>query len=143
MISRYSTYKAIVDCLCNLLPEAQTAERNSAFRTQPERNAVYILHHIIDLDIPKALQAGVVSRWLVQYPFGGSDTSKPGQEKAIMEIINNASYYEDMDFGRTMRGLLSIMLRTPSLRKEMVGYSLWDSPSFNDITVGVKAPRPE
>lgn len=134
VICHHSTYKAIVDCLCNLLPEARTAERTSAFRTQPERNAVYVLRHILDLDIPKALEAGVISKWLVQYPFDDSGTSRYGNKKTIMEIIDNPSYYEDIDFGRTMRGMLFTMSRTPSLRKEMVAYSLLDAPKGNDIT---------
>lgn len=143
MICHHSTYKAIVDCLCNLLPEARTAEKSCAFRTQPERNAVYVLRHILDLDIPKALEAGVISKWLVQYPFDGSGTSRYRNKNTIIEIIDNPSYYEDIDFGRTMRGMLFTMSRTPSLRKEMVAYSLLDAPKGNDITVSVESPRPK
>ncbi|KAF6230150.1 hypothetical protein HO133_004489 [Letharia lupina] len=134
MICRHSTYKAIVDCLCNLLPEAQSAERKSAFRTQPERNALYVLHHILGYDNAKAVEAGVISRWLAQYPFGGGDASKYKKKKTIMEILDNRSYYEDGDFGRTMREMLFCMSRIPLLRDEMVEHGLLDFPKGNHIT---------
>ncbi len=138
MICRHSTYKAIVDCLCNLLPEAQTAEKNSTLRTQPERNAIYVLHHILGFDVAKALEAGVISRWLAQYPFGGANASKHKKKKTIIKILDNPSYYEDSDFGRTMRAMLFCMSRTSSLRKEMVQHGLLDPPQKgNDIIVSV------
>ena len=143
MICRHSTYKAIVDCLCNLLPEAQNAEKNSAFRTQPERNAVYVLHNILDLDVPNALRAGVISRWLVQYPFGGAGASKYKKKKTIMEILDSETYYEDADFGRVMRAMLFYMSRIPPLRKEMVEHGLLDAPKGNDITVSADSPQRE
>ena len=143
MICRHSTYKAIVDCLCNLLPEAQAAENKSAFRTQPERNALHVLHHILDFDVATALEAGVISRWLGQYPFGGTDASEDKKKKIVTEILDNISYYEDSDFGRTMRAMLFCMSRTPSLRKEMVEHGLLDFPKSHESTVGVELPRRE
>ena len=140
MICRLSTYKAIVDCLCNLLPEAQAAEKDSTFRTQPERNAIYVLHHILGFGVPKALEAGVISRWLTQYPFGGPDASKYKKKKIIMEILDKSSHYEDSDFGRTMREMLICMSRTSSLRKEMVEHGLLDASKGNDITVSLNSP---
>lgn len=143
MICRHSTYKAVVDCLCNLLPESQTAEKKSAFRSQPERDALYVVHHILGFDVPKALEAGVISRWLARYPFGGTDGSKYEKKKTIMEILDNGSYYEDTDFGRTMRAMLFCMSRTPSLRKEMVRQGLLDAPKGNDVTVSASFLRRE
>lgn len=137
MICRRSTYKAIVDCLCNLLPEAQSAENNSAFRTQPERNALYVIHHTLGFDVAKALEAGVISRWLVQYPFGGANASKFKKKRTIKKILENVSYYEDSDFGRTMRAMLFCMSKTPLLRQEMVAHGLLDVPKGGNISVGV------
>ena len=143
MICRHSTYKAIVDCLCNMLPQAQIAEEKSSFRTQPERNAIYVLHHILGFDIPKALAVGVISRWLVQYPFGGVGASKYKKKKTIMEILETGSYYRDSDFGRTMYAMLYCMSRTSLLRKEMVEHGLLDVPKGNEIPVSLKSPRRE
>lgn len=140
MICRHSTYKAIVDCLCNLLPEAQAAEKNSVFRTQPEGNALYFLHHILSFDVATALEAGVISRWLAQYPFGGTHASKYKKKKTIVEILDNMSYYGESDFGRTMRAMLFCMSRTPSLRKEMVEHDLLDVSKGNEISVSVESP---
>ena len=137
MICRHSTYKAIVDCLCNLLPEARTAEENSTFRTQPERNALFILHNILGFDVAKALKAGVISRWLAQYPFGGANASKHNKKKIIMEILEDGSYHEDRDFGHTMRAMLFCMSRTDLLRKEMVKHGLLDVAKGENVSVSV------
>ena len=139
----HSTYKAVVDCLCTLLPEAQRAEKRSAFRTQSERNALYVLHHILDFDVPKAVEVGVISRWLVQYPFGGMGASNYKKKKNVLEILENGSYYEDSDFGGTMRAMLLYMSRTSLLRKEMLEHGLLDFPKGNNIPVGLDFPRRE
>lgn len=137
MICRHSTYKAIVDCLCNLLPEAQTAEKNHAFRIQPERDALFILHNILCFDIAKALDAGVISRWLARYPFGGANASKQKKKEVVMEILENRSYHEDRDFGHNMRAMLSCMSKSYWLRKEMAKHGLLDVPKDNNISVSV------
>ena len=135
MIGRYSTYKAIVDCLCNLLPEARAAEKASAFRKQPERDALYVLNIILAVDVFDAIKAGVISKWLVRYPFGGPDASRYKKKKTIIDIILDPSYYEDSDFGHTMRTMLDFMLHSPTLRKEMVEHGLLNDSRRNDTTV--------
>jgi len=37
------TYKALVACLCGLLPDARHAETHSTYRSQPERDALWLL----------------------------------------------------------------------------------------------------
>ena len=143
MIRRHSTYKAIVDCLCNLLPEARIAEKDPACRTQPERDALYFLDHIIHFDKAKALEAGVISRWLAQYPFAGTDTSKYKKKKAIIDIIDHGPFYEDADFRNSMWTMLSMMSNNPPIRKEMVEYGLLDVPKGNDIAINVSFSRCE
>ena len=138
MICRHSTYKAIVDCLCNLLPESRIAEDDPALRTQPERNALYILGHILRSDVAKALEAGVISRWLARYPFGGKDASKYKKKKTMMDILDNGPFYKDTDFRNSMRAMLWVMSNDPSLRKEMVEHGLFDVPKGDDVPVDVK-----
>lgn len=138
MICRRSTYKAIVECLCNLLPEARNAEKDSAFRKQPERDALHVLDLVLGFDrgdVAKAIEAGVISKWLARYPFGGPDASRYKKKKTIMEILRNPSYYEDSNFGHTMRAMLDFMAGTPALRKEMVEHGLLDAPRRHEITV--------
>ena len=143
VICRHSTYKAIVDCLCNLLPEAQIAEKDPTFRTQPERNALYLIHQIVSMDVAKALEAGVISRWLAQYPFGGLNASTYNKKKTVMDLIDNGRFNEDSEFRDTMQSMLRYMSSTPALRKEMVEHGLLDVPKGNDITVDVNFSRCE
>ena len=140
MVCRHSTYKAIVDCLCNLLPDAQAAENKSAFRTQPERDALYVLHIIIGFDVTTALEAGVIRRWLGQYPFGGTDASNDKKKKIVTEILDSMSYYEDSDFGRSMRAVLFCTSKCHSPRKEMVKHGLLDVPKGHEATVSTELP---
>ena len=142
MIRRHSTYKAIVDCLCNLLPEARIAEKDPAYRTQPERDALYFLDQIFLFDRAKALEAGVISRWLTQYPFGGTDTSKH-KKKTIIDIIDNGPFSEDADFRNSMWAMLSMMSNSPPLRNELVEHGLLDVPKGNDLAVNVNFSRCE
>lgn len=138
MICRRSTYKAIVECLCNLLPEARTAEKGSTFRKQPERDALHVLDLVLGFDrgdVSKAIEAGVISKWLARYPFGGPDASIYKKKRTVREIIVNPFYYGDSDFGQTMRAMLDFMSWTPALLKEMVEHGLLDSPRRNVMTV--------
>ena len=144
MIRRHSTYQAIVDCLCNLLPEARIAEEDPACRTQPERDALYFLVYIIDFDEAKASEAGVISRWLTQYPFGGSDTPRyKNKKKSIINIIDNGPFNKDADFQNSMWAMLSMMSNNPSLRKEMVEHGLLDVPKGKETAANVKFSRCE
>ncbi|KAK9577286.1 hypothetical protein V6Z90_008962 [Aspergillus fumigatus] len=70
-----STYNALVDCLCNFLEEhvEETSTTDSPIlpKTRPlgEKKALNILNLILRENIPAALEAGVISRWLSKYPF--------------------------------------------------------------------------
>ena len=144
MICRHSTYRAIVDCLCNLLPEAHIAENGrSAVRTQPERDAIYFLHRIISFDVVKALEAGVISRWLARYPFGGSDASRYKRKDAILRLRDSDSDHEDSEFGSSMCQLLLYISKNPSLRKEMVVHGLLDVPDDKETLFDVCISRYE
>lgn len=70
-----TTFTALVNCLCNLLKE-HTTERGTTLsqvlpRTRPlgESKALSTLNLIMPENLPAALEAGVVSRWLSNYPF--------------------------------------------------------------------------
>ncbi|EED16021.1 conserved hypothetical protein [Talaromyces stipitatus ATCC 10500] len=74
-LNDFSTYKAIVDCLCNFLEEHNveytTTESPILPRTRPpgEKKLLATLNILLVQNIPAALEAGVVSRWLSKYPF--------------------------------------------------------------------------
>lgn len=126
-----------MDCLCNLLPEARIAEKDPTLRTQPERDAVHFLYNILEYDVAKALEAGVISRWLARYPFGGEDAPKDEKKKTIMDLLDDGPFYEDTCFRSSMRAVLWVMSNNPSLQKETVKHGLLDIPKGNDNTVGV------
>ncbi|KAL1982289.1 hypothetical protein VTN96DRAFT_1447 [Rasamsonia emersonii] len=69
------TYIALVDCLCNFLEEhteeTGTTESPILPKTRPpgEKKALSTLNIILSENIPAALEAGIVSRWLCNYPF--------------------------------------------------------------------------
>ncbi|KAJ5606969.1 hypothetical protein N7537_003588 [Penicillium hordei] len=69
------TFTAIINCLCNLLEEhvEKTSTTNSPIlpKTRPmgEKKALNILNALLQENIPDALEAGIISRWLCRYPF--------------------------------------------------------------------------
>ncbi|KAI5289549.1 hypothetical protein KEM54_003686 [Ascosphaera aggregata] len=71
---------ALVDCLCNFLQEhdrtysAYEARRVPKTRPPGETKALQIMNAIIPNNVSTAIQAGVVSRWLVRYPFPPVDS---------------------------------------------------------------------
>ncbi|OXV09327.1 hypothetical protein Egran_02917 [Elaphomyces granulatus] len=69
------TYAALIDCLCNFLDE-HTEETSTTVspilpKTRPvcEKKALSTLNFILGENISAALEAGIVSRWLLKYPF--------------------------------------------------------------------------
>jgi hypothetical protein len=69
------TYTALIDCLCNFLEEhteeTGTTESPILPKTRPpgEKKALSTINIILSENIPAALEAGIVSRWLCDYPF--------------------------------------------------------------------------
>lgn len=70
-----STFNALVDSLCHFLAE-HTEPTSSTIspirpRTRPvgENKALQTLFVMLSKNIPAALEAGLVSRWLTDYPF--------------------------------------------------------------------------
>lgn len=69
------TYTALVNCLCNFLEEhtERTSTTNSPIlpQTRPvgEKKALAILNILLPENIPAALEAGIVNRWICKYPF--------------------------------------------------------------------------
>ncbi|KAJ5628321.1 Armadillo-like helical [Penicillium lividum] len=68
-------YTAIINCLCNFLEEHTEVTYPTTSpvlaRTRPlgEKKALQILNTLLPENIPAALEAGIVTRWLTKYPF--------------------------------------------------------------------------
>ncbi|KAL6715869.1 hypothetical protein ACLMJK_006830 [Lecanora helva] len=104
------TFNAVVQCLVNLLPEARCAERGDAnestYRSQVEQDCLKILELFL-LQNHKQIQAtGIVGRWLVKYPFGGSDASLLQKTVVIVHIIEGFTEYKDTHFRSAMPNIL-------------------------------------
>lgn len=130
------TFTAIIDCLCNLIPEACEAERGSdsgsLYHTQPERDALHILEYIFPCNIDKAIKAGLISKWLANYPFGGPDASPSRKHEIMIDISNRHLSYEDDEFGRSMNTILGHVFKDAVLRHQMIKDVLTDGPLAND-----------
>ena len=55
-------------------------------RAQPEKDALQILYLSSRNNLRDALRAGLVSRWLVNYPFGGPDTPKNAKIGIVQKL---------------------------------------------------------
>ncbi|KAJ6014001.1 hypothetical protein N7540_008592 [Penicillium herquei] len=68
-------YTAIINCLCNFLEEHNEVTYPTTSpvlaRTRPigEKKALQILNILLPENIPAAIEAGIVTRWLTKYPF--------------------------------------------------------------------------
>lgn len=107
-----------------MIPDACTAERGSAsesnYRSQAERDALIVLDWILPCNSEKAIEAGLVSRWLVNYPFGGAEAPLSRKRDVLIETSGGKSRYDDDDFGDAMQAVLERAFRYDVLRKEMI-----------------------
>lgn len=92
------TYTALVNCLCNFLAE-HTEENIKTVspilpRTRPqgEKKALNTLDIILRENVPAALEAGVISRWLSKYPFPCTTEDEP---KRIDVVVLTKTWYTD------------------------------------------------
>ena len=82
-----------MDCLCNFLKEhtQETSTTNSPIlpKTRPigELKALQILNILLPANIPSALEAGVVSRWLSEYPFPCALDDTPSRREDVVLLM--------------------------------------------------------
>ena len=150
MVFSLRTFTVIVDCLVSLLPVAFSSERgspsDSTYRTPSEREAMTILAYIIRHNGAKAVEAGVVSRWLVGYPFGGPGVSLPQKWAIIVQISEKPLAYDDSVFGNAMSTILKEVFLDRSLSEEALKHKLlpramYTSQAWNHIPQGVMRPN--
>ncbi|KAF7117230.1 hypothetical protein CNMCM5793_005986 [Aspergillus hiratsukae] len=122
-----STYTALVDCLCNFLEEhvEETSTTDSPIlpKTRPlgEKKALSILNLILQENIPAALEAGVVSRWLSKYPFPCALT-KPSRRKDVVILMK--TWWSD---DTIMSAIFSTLSSHPDGTKQLRKYGLMGS----------------
>ncbi|KAI9806802.1 MAG: hypothetical protein M1833_002458 [Piccolia ochrophora] len=70
-INTLGTFSALTTCLCHTLRDPT---RGSLPQRPPtERNALFVLVRLLPYNVPLALKAGLVHRWLAHYPFGNNE----------------------------------------------------------------------
>ena len=93
-----STYTALVDCLCNFLDEhvEESSKTDSHIlpKTRPlgERKALRVANVMVPEDVPAALEAGIVSRWLCKYPFPCA-LANPSRRQDVVLLMK--TYWSD------------------------------------------------
>lgn len=99
-------FTALIDCLCNFLSEhtEETGTSNSPVlpKTRPpgEKKALATLNILLADNVPTALDAGVVTRWLANYPFpylreddNNNDSNEEPRRKDLVYLMQE--YYLD------------------------------------------------
>ncbi|KAA8642213.1 uncharacterized protein ATNIH1004_011154 [Aspergillus tanneri] len=121
------TYNALVDCLCNFLEEhiEETSATVSPIfpKTRPvgEKKALSTLNLILQENIPAALEAGVVSRWLARYPFPCA-LSEPSRRQDVVILMK--TWWSD---DAIMSAIFSTLSSHPEGTKQLRKYGLMGS----------------
>lgn len=140
LVHSIRTCKAIVDCLCSMIPEASIAEsaeaNDPAYRSQPERNAMWVLQNILPFHSKEAREAGLISEWLAHYPFGGPSASQTHKKQIMLDIVSGIQEYEDTDFGYAMQSVLDRVFKIDEFREEMEKYDLIDTTRSEQAASG-------
>ena len=119
----FETYSALIDCLCRFLsdPEAHppsTSDTNFSTRPQPERDATTLFRLIYRYKLPDAYRAGLISRWLGKYPFGGASST----EMQKRDVISRLQFGQTEDFA--MYDILHCICNDPEGRKQLRNHGL-------------------
>ena len=101
-----------------------------------------ILAYIIPYNGAKAVKAGIVSRWLVKYPFGGPGVGLPQKWTIIIELSEGTVAYDDDDFGNAMKTILKEMFLDQSLSEEALEHrllprDLYANREWNHVSEGI------
>lgn len=131
-----TTYTALVDCLCNFLDEhvEETSTTVSPIfpKTRPlgEKKALSTLNHILQVNIPAALEAGVISRWLDKYPFPCA-LAEPSRRQDVVILMK--TWWSDDSIMSSIFGTLSSHPEaTKQLRKHGLMGSLMEENDPDD-----------
>ncbi|GJP90157.1 hypothetical protein CBS63078_10721 [Aspergillus niger] len=122
-----ATYNALIDCLCILtdehLEETTTTISPILPKTRPpgEKKALSILNIILQENVPAALEAGIVSRWLVNYPFPCA-LSEPSRRQDVV-LLMKTWWMDDT----VMSAIFGTLSSHPEGAKQLRKYGLMGS----------------
>ncbi|KAJ6033058.1 hypothetical protein N7444_010829 [Penicillium canescens] len=121
------TYTALVNCLCNFLSEhlERTSLTNSPIlpKTRPmgEKKALSIMNILLPENVPEALEAGIISRWLCKYPFPCAQTD-PSRRRDVVILMK--TWWSD---DAVMSSIFSTLSSHPDGIKQLRKYGLMGS----------------
>ncbi|KAJ5177510.1 Armadillo-like helical [Penicillium coprophilum] len=121
------TFTAIINCLCNLLEEhvEKTSTTNSPIlpKTRPmgEKKALIILNVLLSENIPDALEAGIITRWLCRYPFPCA-IAEPSRRRDVV-ILMKTWWSDDI----VMSAIFSALSSHPDGIKQLRKHGLMGS----------------
>ncbi|KKK17932.1 hypothetical protein AOCH_005590 [Aspergillus ochraceoroseus] len=133
-----STYIALVDCLCNFLDEhvEETSDTISPIfpKTRPfgEKKALSTLNILLPENITAALEAGVVSRWLSNYPFPCALT-EPSRRRDVV-ILMKTWWSDDAVMSSIFATLSSHPDGAKQLRKHGLMGSMIEENDHDDVS---------
>ena len=130
----------------SLLPQAEKAETNSTYRSQAERDSIWLLCYLLPLSYPKVVEkADVIGNWLRVYPFGGRGSTLAEKRRIIRSIALGEDVYED-SFGYCMGIVITRSLNCDYLCKQLQKYGLYEAKEEDDEIIEVvfefKSPNP-
>ncbi|MCJ1391719.1 hypothetical protein MMC18_004584 [Xylographa bjoerkii] len=122
----FATMKLIITCLCDMTNKNNACQEgqdtNFEERQKPEKDALYILYSgICNNNTREALRAGLVNRWLAEYPFGGPKSP----ESRKVEIVQSLRTSRSDDY--MMNRILLAVDSEPEGRKQLRKYHLLGS----------------
>ena len=125
----YATYKALIDCLCRFLddkeayPPTFNLETNQAHRSEGEQDAMFILCVACQMKPADAFKAGLVTRWLAKYPFGGFKSSESEKRAIVQRVKSPVTESDDLN----MSEILRFLDKEPEGRRQLRSHGLLDS----------------
>ena len=112
--------KGEMDTFCERL------DTNFRSRTQPERDALLVLHQILQYSVTEALRAGITTDWLNCYPFGGIGVG----EKKRREVVNRL---KDGDHEDVIMGSIIYQLDSHTEGRRQLWKALGDDTTDSNV----------
>lgn len=100
-------------------------ETGFPIRSQHSLDALSFLQRVLPNQFGEAVNAGLVTRWLKLYPFGGFHSKKDKRER-IKKVLD--SEYEDM----LMHKIMSIAVTRDQSRRQLEDYGLMDKTGLDE-----------
>ena len=123
------TFTTIIELLVSFLPLAESRspflDTDWKLRTKAERNALEILVVMLRTRVKDLIAAGLVSRWLAHYPFGGKlpDNSTTRQrEKTKQKVVDALKAGQSDD--EAMREIVQQLVLIAEGRRQLRRYGL-------------------